>query len=177
MSATSKPRPDSVLKTLPEDRQFDIIQEMKKKGMTYHKVAAWLRADGIETSPAALSRFWDWWHLRQQLRSNETTVEQLMAELAKENPSWSPERIQEIGQSFFTAMALQAQDPKQWFFIQKLALQKQQLAFERDKFEFDASKAALKIWPSIKQISSDKTLSETDKVQAVRQKLFGFLPK
>lgn len=176
MSAPKKPRSDAPLKTLPAERQLEIIEKMGEPGMSLAKVCSWLRDDGFDTSPPALSRFREWWLLQQQLSENEATVTQLMGSLSKENPTWSPAKIQETGQAFFTAMALQARDPKQWFFIQKLALQKQQLAFERDKFEFDAAKACLKKLPELKVISTDRSLTEPEKVEQIRLKLFGVVP-
>jgi len=53
-----KPRSDSVLDSLPEDRQAMLV-EWLLAGMPYHAVAALVAKEfGVKTSVAALSRFW-----------------------------------------------------------------------------------------------------------------------
>jgi len=60
----------------------------------------------------------------------------------------------------------------------KLEQKQKEFGLAKNKFEFDAAKAALKCAAELKVISSNKTLSETDKVNAARAKLFGGeLPK
>lgn len=166
MSATNKARGDSVLKTLPEDRQAAIAEHAAQ-----HKLAetvAWLRADGQRTSVSALSRWLAWYTLRQQLQRNETTVETLLSELPKQGVS--PESIQEIGQAFFTALALQQQDPKQWFLAQQLALKKQQLSLDRDKFELLKAKAEQA--DKARATTEDESLTPEEKQLKLRQ-IFG----
>lgn len=53
--------------------------------------------------------------------------------------------------------------------------QLQKLQLEKDKFEFDAASAALKKASELKAISNSK-LSDTEKIKAARQALFGVLP-
>ena len=67
---------------------------------------------------------------------------------------------------------------------QKIALRKQaeeravsRLQFDREKFEFDATKAAIKFAREIKTISSDRSLNDTQKVEQVRLRLFGTEPE
>lgn len=48
-----------------------------------------------------------------------------------------------------------------------------QLDLDRDRFEFDAAKSCLAKLPELKVISSDKGLSESQKVEQIRLKLFG----
>ncbi len=57
------------------------------------------------------------------------------------------------------------------------ARMKDQFKLAREQFEFDAAKACLKALPALKQISTNKSLSEADKVNAIRSKLFAVLPK
>jgi hypothetical protein len=173
MSTHSKPRSDSPLKTLPEARQADIAEYLKAHSLA--ETAAWLKLDGIKTSATALGEFGSWYSLRQQLSRNSSTVETLLAEFLKANPKTSPEKIQAMGQSFFSALALEQQDIKAWFLTQQLGLKKEQLRLDVDKFQFDAAMAALKCAAELKVISTSK-LSEAEKVNAARKKLFGELP-
>ena len=48
-----------------------------------------------------------------------------------------------------------------------------EFSLARDRFQFDAAKAALKFAAELKTISGNKTLSDADKVNAARAKLFG----
>ena len=59
----------------------------------------------------------------------------------------------------------------------KLEQKMEEFALAKDKFQFDASKAALRCAAELKVIFSNKNLSEADKVNAARVKLFGALPK
>jgi hypothetical protein len=51
-----------------------------------------------------------------------------------------------------------------------------QFKLSREKFEFDAAEACLKALPALRAIAGDPTLTMTDKIQAIRQKLFAVLP-
>jgi hypothetical protein len=51
-----------------------------------------------------------------------------------------------------------------------------ELTFEREKFEFDAAKSCLRALPDLKAISTSKTLSEPQKVEQIRLRLFGKIP-
>jgi hypothetical protein len=171
-----KPNSNAVLKTLPDERQSTIAQHARDHSL--EETVKWLAEDGLATSTGALSNFLSWYSLQQQLSRNASTVETLLAEARKANPSWTPAQIEQAGQSFFSALALEQQDIKTWFLTQQLGIKKEQLRFDQEKFQFDAAKACLKQLPQLKVISTDKTLSETQKVDHIRQKLFGGnLPK
>jgi hypothetical protein len=127
-----KPNSNAVLKTLPDERQATIAQYARDHSL--EETAKWLGDDGIKTSTGALSNFLSWHSLQQQLSRNASTVETLLAEALKANPNWTPAQIEQAGQAFFSALALEQQDPKQWFFAQQLALKKQGLEFDQAKF-------------------------------------------
>lgn len=124
-----------------------------------------------------LSQFWSWYALKQQLSQNETVVETLLEDFKSANPDSTPEQIQQVGQSFFTALALQQQDAKSWFMSQQLALKRDQLSLDKNKFEFDATRAALAKLPQLKAISTNKELSEDQKLEQARLALFGSAPQ
>jgi len=128
-----KPNSNAVLKTLPDERQVAIAQYARDHSLD--QTVAWLQADGIKTSSGPLSNFLSWYGLQQQLTRNASTVETLLVEYRRRNPQATPQELQEVGQLFFNAMALEQQDPKQWFFAQQLALKKQVLEFEQAKFQ------------------------------------------
>ena len=136
----SKPRSDAVLKTLPPERQAAIAEHLASHSLA--ETRAWLKADGLTTSTAALSQFLAWYSLRQQLSRNETVVETLLAELKQSNPAIAPESIEAAGQSFFTALALQQQDPKAWALAQGIAIRKKQMHLDERKLALLEKKAA-----------------------------------
>ncbi len=53
----------------------------------------------------------------------------------------------------------------------------QQLVLERDKFQFDATKAALSKLDALKRIKTDSKLTEEEKLEQARLELFGVTPK
>lgn len=103
-----KPRGDSVLKTLPEDRQAAIVEHLRSHKLP--ETAAWLREDGLKTSATALSDFWSWWHLRAQFRQDEQTTESLLEQLKAEVPELSEAQLDELGQRTFSLLSIRNQD-------------------------------------------------------------------
>lgn len=129
MSTFRKANPDSVLKTLPAERQEAIADHARTH--TLMQTAEWLRGDGLKTNPGSLSRWLSWFSLRAQLTQNQSAVEGLLDKLKVSNPTWTPEQLEAAGQVFFAEMALTQQDSKAWHLMQTLNLKRKQL--EHDK--------------------------------------------
>jgi len=103
-----KPRSDSRLKNLPDDRQLEIIKHLRDhKG---EETVAWLRADGLETSEASLSEFRSWWVLQQQFNSVAEDTQTVVDLLKEERPELSEEAIQEYANKVFSLKALKTED-------------------------------------------------------------------
>jgi len=134
-----KPRADSHLKTLPPERQRTIIDALQTRKLA--EVRADLRQDGIETSSAALSEFWAWWHLREQFQDAESSVQTLCKLLKDQRPDMPEEQLADYGQQVFSLLALKQQEPKEWARIQKLRLLRQTLAIEQRKVTLLEQKA------------------------------------
>lgn len=170
--STRKPRCDAHLKTLSPARQEAIIEYM-----TSHKpaeVVAWLREDGIQTSTGALSYFWSWWHLQAQLAKNTSTVETLLQSLQSTRPDWTPEQVQQAGQAFFSALAMEQQDVKGWFLTQQVELKRGQLLLDRQKFQRETAELFLK-WSEDKRAKeiTAGTGTNADKIERLGQLMFG----
>jgi len=135
-----KPRADSPLKTLPEPRQDEIAEYLREH--TLKDTRAWLAQDGFKTSITALSLFGTWHATRRQLARNDATVQALLQDLKTANPDWTPDQINQAGQAFFTALAIQQQDPRGWASAQAIALKRSEQQLNREKFEHLKSKAA-----------------------------------
>jgi len=185
----------SVLKNLPPERQADIWERLTVKSKTwqdtgYRAVRKWLHDDGLETSEAALSDFYSWYPLRQQFHQDEVTTNSLLEQLKQEIPGLTEEQLDQLGQRTFSLLAIRRQDPDSFVMVRsarskaelekaKLKLREQaesrlagQAKLAREKFQFDAAKAALKCAAELKVISKSK-LSQADKVNQARLKLFG----
>lgn len=174
MSDHKKPRADSVLKTLPEERQAAIADYAREK--TLKETRAWLKADGLETSEAALSGFLRWFVLQQQLRQNETTVAQVLADLKQSDPNLSPESLEQAGQMFFSALAIQQQDSLTWKRVQDSKLKLGALELSRQKFQRDTVELFIK-WADNKQAMDLATSNapRADKIEKLGQQMFGEL--
>jgi len=131
MDTTEKPRADAKLKTLPEARQADIAEYSHNH--TLAETVTWLNANGVDVSACALSRFLAWYRLHQQMARNELVVQELLGKLAEQNPDLTSNRVAELGQVFFAALALEKQDPKAWYLAQQISLRRAQfqLAFQK----------------------------------------------
>src|SRR5690349_20926013 len=127
-----KPRSDSVLKTLPEKRQHEIAEFARCQGIV--KTVQWLLRNGVATSRSAMGRFLVWHRLQQTFVRSDTDATNLAAELARENPDLTPERLHQIGHIFFTSLALQRQDQKSWHMNEQIAFKKARLQLETRKY-------------------------------------------
>lgn len=126
-----KPRSDSALKVLPEERQAEIGALLASRSLA--DVRGILREQGLATSEAALSEFWSWWQLRQSLRRREERVAQLVDQLATEDPALPRDRLFDLGQSLFGALSIAEEDGKTWVNTQRLALERERLALDQRK--------------------------------------------
>jgi hypothetical protein len=136
MSADKKPNPKARLKTLPEERQGEIIGMMRTR--SHREARAELLKDGLETSEAALSEFWSWWHLRQRFNQVSQFSEQMVELLKQEEPTLSSEALEQYGQRVFQARAIELEqaDPEAasmiWYRMARLNLKKaDQVLLER----------------------------------------------
>lgn len=173
MSTAKKPRSDSPLRTLPDDAQTQVIAWLKEKPQSEVRRLV-QTAHGFAPSDAALSGFWSWWHVRRQLSRNEATAEALVAQLAESNPGISPDTLQDAGQAFFSALAVEQQDAHAWAAAQKIGIARQQLALDRDKFRRETCSLFLK-WAEDRQAQQIAQGSGTnaEKIEALGQLMFG----
>ena len=189
MSTTRKPRGDSVLKTLPSARQEAIAEHAQSHKLA--ETAAWLKADGLKVSANQVSQFLSWYGLRQQLRQNESTVQELLADLQAEQPDITPEQLDSAGQMFFTALSIEQKDASSFVNVrssrsrailelEKLSLRKQTEARHQKKLEFEISKhldlAAEKLLDAATRKRAEEinasSMSQAEKIKAMRSAAF-----
>ena len=131
-----------------------------------------------------LSEFWSWqWH-QMRVEGYNAKLEQFQDFYAKQNPNASRQQVRDAGIAFFMTEAAANGDRDGFLDVANLDLnerdgrtkakfKQEELDFKREKFQFDAAKAALKCVAELKAISSNKNLSEAEKVDQARLKLFG----
>jgi len=133
-----KPRSDSKLKTLPEERQAEIADFAQSHSLA--ETRDWLHKGGVDCSISSLSQFLSWFRITEQLARNRATVQTLLEEVSKQDSSVAAARIDELGHLFFAAQALERQDPRSWYLGQRLALRKVQLMLETEKHRLHMQK-------------------------------------
>lgn len=167
-----KPRADARLKNLPAARQESIADYARTHSLD--DTVAWLRADGVATSSGALSEFLSCWRLKVQLDRNASAAERLITTLRAASPQLDPVALQTAGQAFFTALAIEQQDPKVWSATQQIELRREALKLERDKFQA-AREAAREAVEESAAAKSGKLDAETkaEILAAIDRKLVG----
>jgi hypothetical protein len=114
------------------------------------------------------------WLSDQDLRDEQAArMTENESRIKDDHPDWTLEQVREevLRQSYFETLAsgnwklglATSRQDRGWFVAKT----------DREKFEFDAAKAALKHAAELKVISSNSKLSDTEKLNAARGKLFG----
>lgn len=185
MSAPKKTRADSILGTLTEDRQAEIADYARTH--TIADCRAWLKDDGVKVSMGAFSRWLSSYSLSQRFQQSESSALQFKDWLTKAFPKMSEQELDSRAAMLFQFEALKSGDPETYLAFatarHKAAMDKarfdqkeRQLALDIEKFQFDAAKKAKQFAAEIKLISANPKLNESEKVNAIRQRLFGALP-
>jgi len=140
MSANKKPRADSVLKTLPPDRQAVIAEYLRAHSL--EDTRAWLAEDGLKTSIAALSEFFSWHALEVKRQRREQAIEHWMECEKLDHPELSDEELFTRGQRKFSMISIAEEDPENWARIQATGFKKLQLSQEDRRIKLLEQKAA-----------------------------------
>lgn len=170
MSTNKKTRADSVLGTLPEERQAEIAEHAAKNSLA--DTVAWLKADGLKISSGNLSRWLSQWRLSQIFARSNSRAERVRELLLKSNPQIAPEELDRQAALMFQLAAIEEGDSKTWLEIasarQKAktekvkAEQREKVISQNDrKLSLLEKKAAQA--DRAKGILTDKELSEEEK--------------
>lgn len=199
MSTHKKIRGDSVLGTLPEERQAQIAEHAQAH--TLAETVAWLKADGVKISSGALSLWLSSWCLRRQFKLADADTLEFIRLLRERNPNLPESELQQFGAEYFQMQAMKLGDSKTFLkyasarhkgkmdrlnFEQReraLKTREDALQLEREKHEEDASRrfiVLLREKPELlKQMAAtvaNPRLSEAQKIQQIRERLFGSVP-
>lgn len=191
MSAYKKTK--SILLKLPEAQQAQLA-EWLLDGMPYHKAremcAAPVEAGGFGVSFSSLSVFKPFWEevcvpalLARRHRAVNTAEAVAEDMVARRGERLDQATIAALKQKAFELAISPGQDPEAVKAVFSLVLKArdqdldaEQLKLQRDRFEFDAARKAMEEAAKIKTIQGDRTLDSDQKIQAVRQLLFGVMP-
>jgi hypothetical protein len=144
MAAARKPRPDAILKTLPDAVQDQLMEICRSPAAAdspggYQAAREWLKdKHGIEVrSDATFSKFYAWYPFSRPLELAARLAKQ-GEEAMKNNPKLKLDReqISELAQISFENMAVLTQDLKGFAVIGKGEREQQRLRLEREKFEW-----------------------------------------
>lgn len=184
-----KKRADSVLDKLPPNQRATLEGWLFTDNLSYADAVKKLWEDfNVRVAPSSLSSFWQECSQRRLLDRIAASAQNanLVVDRLKQNPADMDAAMRGmVGQITFDASMQQGEkfDPEFVFNFTKLMIawkkanaQAEELSLAREKFEFDAAKAALKQLPALRKIASDNSLNDQDKLTQVRMALFGSAP-
>ncbi len=179
-----KTRSDAVLLNLPEEQQCR-LSEWLLSGMPYHEARVLVEKE-FGLALKSLSPFGVFWRevcgpaLLARRRRMAGSAGERAEEVAKHPGSFDQATLDAISQKAYELAISPNASPKDMKAVLMLVLkgrdqefEREKLAFDKTRFEFDAAKACLAKLPELKVISGDKGLSEGQKVDQIRLKLFG----
>ncbi len=150
---TRKTRADSVLGTLPEERQAEIAEFARAHSLD--ETCAWLKEDGVKLGRTALSLWLSSYCLRAQFKLADHDTIQFIELLRTRRPDLPESELQQWGAEFFQMQALKAGDSETFLAFAsartkakqeaaKLELQQKQYGLDREKFEMQFADALRK---------------------------------
>jgi hypothetical protein len=180
----SKPRSDNVLMKLPEEQQCKLA-EWLLNGMPYHEANVLVEKE-FGVTLRSLSAYSGFWRevcepaLLARRKRMVSSAEARAEEVDRRPGQFDKATLDAISERAY-ALAISpqsaAKDVKAVMMLllkaQDQSRKERELGLAMDKFQFDAAKACLAVLPELKVISQDKGLSEPEKVQQIRLKLFG----
>ena len=192
-----KPRSDSVLANL-QPQQRDALADQLLDGLSYADAKEWLHMEySLETSASAIAGFYQHFCTPLRLRRASEAANALPELSGGLMANWDEASVALVKQRYFELLAAPAADPKSLavFAMQigdinrgrlerdKLAfnrqkheetqrLKEQDLALQREKFEFDAVKKAIEHAKEIKTIAGNRSLSSETQINLIRRRLF-----
>ena len=167
------------------------LAEMEAVGKTLAEMQAWLKEEGCTIALSGLSDFLAaqrqsrlQYSLLAQIASGAQQCREVEKQFGK-NPAPELETLIKLQRVILLNLSTQANaDPELLDLIgnsfkavltaEKLKIQREVVALDRDKFQFDAAKLALSAVAQLKTISASK-LSDVEKIDAARRALFGVL--
>jgi hypothetical protein len=178
-----KPRSDSKLKNLPEERQAQLADWLLS-GLPYHQVREMIAKEfGVTTSLGALSVFYGEIvgpEILARRRRAVSTADAVAKEASREPGRFDQATIDALKQRAFELSIAPQADPRDVKNLFALVLKARDqdraeadLRLARDRFEFDAARLCLEKLPELRAIAGNTQLDTNGKIDEVRRKLFG----
>lgn len=170
MNTGKKPRGDSKLKNLPEERQEQIFEWCRK---SFAHARRQLAEDGLMVSGRALSEWHSWYRRKSKLELGNNRVLQALEWYRRNRPDATPE---EIRRAQLMALSLQAEaedDKKLQLAVAKETGKDLDRDLDKAKFEVATCERFLK-WYGVRQARSiaESNLSNADKIAKLRREFF-----
>lgn len=191
-----KTRSDSIVDGLPENQRSAIERWLCEENLSLDLVKQRIWDDfNVRVSRSALSEFYGRCSRARMLRkiSESSAAAKSVTDQFRSNPDTSFEALLGlVGQAAFELKMsgkqldlgtlkdlaeIMALGLKVKTDTKKIQQKDEQLALQRQKLEMDVTKLARREAAAIKAISSNSKLTESEKLDAIRKKLFGQLPE
>jgi hypothetical protein len=177
----------SPLDKLPQNQQDALEAWLFEEKLDYKKCIERLRLDfDVKTTDSSVSRFYKRVKGRRILDGIEESVAMAKAveeKYQQENGSFYKPLLERVGQTAFDKSVSGEDDPETIYNYTKLLIsaqkeksRREQIALQRERFQFDAAKACLKKLPELKEVAASNGLNQDEKIKAVREILFGAAP-
>jgi hypothetical protein len=165
-SPIRKPRAGAVLKTMPEERQREIVEYARNH--TLVQTSEWLEASGVKASISMISQFLTWFANWDRVMRIGGKADALRERLRKER-GWTPEQLDRVGQVFFTELAIDLEDAFCWKIAQDIRAQHKSLELEKRRVRILEREAGV---AKAAETISNPALTEEEK-QAEYRRILG----
>lgn len=172
-----RPRSDSALMSLPEDRQrelFDFCDGHRKDGL--RKIRDLLKDEqGVTVSLATLSNWLNWYALRAKI-GNVAAMADDLARILKERPDLNLDdaTIMRAAQAFFEARSMQEGDAKTYVALAGVRRGTAEIRLKERRIALEERK--LRQAEAAEQVAKNPTLTPEQKDMRYRE-IFGLGPK
>jgi len=148
-----------------------IFQRLVDGNESYQTVADALKKElGIDTSASALSTHFSKHSFRW--RAERSAAQATSIEKALKLADFSDAKAKAIAQREFE-LSVSNLSVKDLVSLRTVDLKAKDLQFQQDKFEMDVAKLALRHVAALKTIAGDRAMNESEKIDKVRERLFG----
>lgn len=164
------------LKALPGEAREELFA--LRESLSASAILARIEREyGLQVAPQRLSDFWRWQASQIELERLNADADQFREAFAREGVAASPEEIHIRTVDYLRMKGVREDDGKTLKFAVSEARKAIELERERERFQFDAAKAALACLPALRRIQADKALDDKSRVMEARQVLFGVTPE
>jgi hypothetical protein len=125
------------------------------------------------TRNSQLSRICKWVKEQDERTARAERMQENERRLREQHPDWTLDQLREEVLRMAYCETLAFGDFKLGLSTARIDLSEKSLELHREKFEFEAAKACMEKLPELKYISTNPQLSDTQKIDQIRLKLFG----